>query len=159
MSIGFFYVSFCFSDLSVRWLFSIPVGMYINETRFSIQSLSLLGKFPRTSQASFFPLVLYYSLLLFTISHRKHQSQAFKSSLPSHCLTSRPKWQFPRGKFKLGSFIGFTCYDCTGFCQDVNPLRCFIRKYYCDYNTAWYTNYRAFISFVSEKCPYTSTIC
>ena len=133
----------------------------IYETRFFDSVFKSLGKFPRTTQARFFPLVLSYSLLflILTILHRKHQSQPFRSSLPSHCLTSRQKRQFPRGKFKVDSFIGFIYYGCTGFCQDVNPLRCFIRKYHCDYSTAWYTNYRAFISFVSEECPYTCRIC
>jgi len=45
------------------------------------------------------------------------------------------------------------------FCQDVNPISCFIRKYYCDYNPAWYNNYRAFISFVREECPFTCRVC
>lgn len=43
------------------------------------------------------------------------------------------------------------------FCQDVNPIRCFLRKYQCD-SLAW-PSYRAFTTFVSEQCPYTCRIC
>ena len=46
----------------------------------SIQCLSLLGKFPRTTQAPFsrwFFIILYY--IWFTILHRKHQSHANKT--------------------------------------------------------------------------------